>query len=598
MTSLLLVFLSAAAFIAAYHTYGRWLARRVFRVDAAAVPPSKALEDGVDFVPTPKAVLFGHHFTSIAGTGPIVGPAIAILWGWLPAVLWVVFGSIFVGAVHDFGALMVSLRSRGQTIGEVAGRLVNPRVRVLFLLVLFFTLTVVVAIFGLVIATIFSIYPQTVLSVWAAMPLATLVGLWIYKRGGHLFFPSVFALVVLYVTVVLGVRYPVDLTAILGIPLLAGPDAGFFAGLNSAVVIWTVLLLAYCYLASVLPVWLLLQPRDYINSHQLFVALILLVGGIFAARPDMVAPLWNPDVAGAPPIMPFLFITIACGAISGFHCLVSSGTTSKQLRNERDAQFIGYGSMLTEGMLAVLVIVACAGGIGLHVSVNGQDFSGVEAWRQLYGVGWEKMQLRQTVGAFVEGASNLMSAVGVPRAVAVNIVAVMVACFAATTIDTATRLHRYVVQELGGAFGVDALRNKYAATAVAVAAGGTLALLPGPQGPGSGGLVIWPLFGATNQLLAGLALLVVAFYLRRSGRPCWFILAPLVLMIVLPFWALVHQIFLDFLPKGKWTLTGVGLCILALQCWMVVEAMVLWRGAKGADVPAGEGTEGAACCGK
>lgn len=581
MASLLLLGVCAAVFITAYFTYGRWLGERVFGLDPKRATPSHTQEDGVDFVPTRKEVLFGHHFTSIAGTGPIVGPAIAILWGWLPAVLWITLGSVFIGAVHDFGALMVSIRSKGQTIGDVAGRMVSPRVRVLFLIVLFFTLTVVVAIFGLVIATIFSIYPQTVLSVWTAMPLAACVGWWIYRRGGNLLGISLLALFLLYLTVVLGVWFPVDLTEILGIPLLAGADAGFFAGMKSVVVVWTVLLMAYCFLASVLPVWLLLQPRDYINSHQLYVALALLVAGVFAARPEIVAPVWNPDLAGAPPIMPFLFITIACGAISGFHCLVSSGTTSKQINSESDARFIAYGGMLTEGFLAVLVVIACAAGVGLHVAVDGVDYTGVDAWRQLYGVGWDKMQLRQTVGAFVEGAGNLIAAVGIPKAFAVNIVAVMVACFAATTIDTATRLHRYVIQELGGVLRVRALGNKYAATAVAVAAGGGLALLPGPQGPGSGGLVIWPLFGAVNQLLAGLALLVVTFYLRRTGRPYHFILAPLALMIVLPFWALAHQVFWDFIPGDKEILAVVGLSIMALQVWMVAEALALWRGARG-----------------
>ena len=323
---------SFAAFILAYHTYGRWLSAKIFQVNDSATVPSHELRDDVDFVPTQRQVLFGHHFTSIAGTGPIVGPAIAVFWGWLPALLWVVLGSIFVGAVHDFGALMVSLRNRGQTIGEVAGRLINPRARLLFLLILFFALTVVLAIFGLVIAIIFSLYPESVLSVWVAMPLALAIGVYVYRnQNASLLVPSLVALGILYASVYLGVYYcPITL-----------PASVYIAG--SPIVTWTIVLMIYCFIASVLPVWLLLQPRDYINSHQLVVALTLLVAGLAVAgltgkadlsqsTPAIVAKADIP--ADAPPIMPFLFITIACGACSGFHCVVSSGTTSKQIARE------------------------------------------------------------------------------------------------------------------------------------------------------------------------------------------------------------------------------------------------------------------------
>jgi carbon starvation protein len=204
MLTLLVAIGSFFAFIVAYHTYGRWLGQRIFRLDAAAEVPSSELRDDVDFVPTPKQIIFGHHFTSIAGTGPIVGPAIAVFWGWLPALLWVVLGSIFIGAVHDFGSLVVSLRNRGQTVGEIAGRLISPRAKLLFLLILFFALTVVLAIFGLVIATIFARYPASVLSVWSALPLAVLVGVLVYRRGVGIVWPSLFALVVLYGTIAIG----------------------------------------------------------------------------------------------------------------------------------------------------------------------------------------------------------------------------------------------------------------------------------------------------------------------------------------------------------------------------------------------------------
>ena len=311
---------------------------KIFNLDAEAGVPSRELEDGGDFVPTKKEVIFGHHFTSIAGTGPIVGPAIAVFWGWLPALLWVLLGSIFIGAVHDFGALVVSLRNRGQTGGEVAGRLISPRARVLFLVILAMALTVVLAIFGLVIASIFADYPESVLPVWISLPIAVGIGIWVYRRGGGLLVPSLMALVVMYVAVWVGAYHlPLDLESMLGVTRL-GP-------FPNTVMIWTIVLLIYCFVASVLPVWLLLQPRDYINSHQLVLALGLLLLGVVVAgatgQADLVAsaPAISKDIpVDAPPIWPFLFITIACGAVSGFHCLVSSGTSSKQVSNEMDAQ--------------------------------------------------------------------------------------------------------------------------------------------------------------------------------------------------------------------------------------------------------------------
>ncbi|MCC6143550.1 MAG: carbon starvation protein A, partial [Candidatus Hydrogenedentes bacterium] len=500
-------------------------------------------------------------------------------WGWLPALLWILVGSVFIGAVHDLGSLVVSLRSRGQTIGDVAGRMISPRARILFLLILFFALTVVLAIFGLVIAQIFSIYPESVLSVWVAMPVAVLIGLFIHSRGhGSLLVPSLLALVVLYAAVYVGVYYlPVRFESL---PLLAGPDAGFLEGLKSTVVLWTVLLLVYCFLASVLPVWLLLQPRDYINSHQLLVALFLLLAGLVVAHPPLVAPAMHGNVPGAPPILPFLFITIACGAVSGFHCLVSSGTSSKQLERETDAQYVGYGAMLLEGALAVIVILACCAGIGMGIERDGQTLTGAAAYSAYYAGNWQEMGLRQMLAAFVEGGANMIAAVGIPAPLAVGIIAVMVACFAATTLDTATRLQRYVIQELGGALRIPALDNKYTATTVAVVTGGALALTPGPLGPGSGGLLLWPLFGATNQLLAGLAFLVVAFYLIRHDKPVWFLVLPLVLMVVLPAWAMSIQLA-EFFSKSQWLLFGMGLVVEVLQLWMVLEAALMWRRAKG-----------------
>jgi carbon starvation protein len=616
MTTLLIALAAGVGYLIAYHTYGRWLARKIFRLDPEAIAPSVALNDDRDFVPTKKSIVFGHHFTSIAGTGPIVGPAIAVMWGWLPALLWVLFGSILIGAVHDFGALIVSMRNRGQTIGDIAGRVLNKRVRLLFLLVLFMALTIVLAIFGLVIALVFKSYPSAIIPCLIQIPIAVGIGVWLHRKGVNLLVPSLMALATMYLTVIYG-------------------NQGFLGEWNQwmaswPIIVWCAVLLIYSYVASVLPVWTLLQPRDYINSLQLLTTLGLVVAGLFfaafaggapltegAARPalEIVAPAFRTDYqsAGAPPIWPFLFITIACGACSGFHCLVSSGTSSKQLKSEPDAQFVGYGSMLIEGFLATLVILACVAGIGLgvseHVGGAGPIVTGEAAYMARYATWGAAKGLPAKVGAFVDGSANFLKAMSIPAGVAVALMGVLVASFAATTLDTACRLQRYVVQELAGTFSRSSanpdapatgplalLTNKHGATIFAIVLAGLIAALPAPgnawtlASAGKGGMILWPLFGATNQLLAGMAMMVISFYLWRRGSSIWFIALPMIFMLFMPAWAMIQQLpgWIDPKPLANgvtpginWTVVIIGITTVVLEVWMVIEAFLLWPKAKG-----------------
>ena len=601
MQTLLIALLAGFGFIVAYHTYGRWLGRKIFKLSADWVCPSLRLNDGNDYVPTPKSVVFGHHFTSIAGTGPIVGPAIAIMWGWLPALLWVVFGSIFIGAVHDLGSLVVSLRNNGQTVGDIAGRLINRRVRLLFLLILFMALTIVLAIFGLVIASVFRQFPAAIFPCTVQIPIAMAVGYLLHRKGVGLLVPSLLTLAVMYLTVIYG-------------------DVGFLHTINVTMAgwsswTWVVLLLVYSYIASVLPVWSLLQPRDYINALQLVSVLGLLVVGLIVAafaggaplpdgtRPalELAAPMINFNPVGAPAMIPFLFITIACGAISGFHCLVSSGTSSKQLKSEIDARFVGYGSMLTEGFLAVLVIIACAAGVGLGLKqADGSILVGNEAWLSRYSV-WSS-RLGPLVAAFVDGSANMLKALGLPGGIATALMGVFVASFAGTTLDSACRLQRYVIQELastlkprteGGFDPLAWLRNKHGATLLATVSAAFIAAIPPPglgwsvANAGQGGLILWPLFGATNQLLGGLSFLVITFYLWRRQTPIWFLVPPMIFMLIMPMWAMIWQVFVgdagnpSWLGQGNWLLVGVALFTVALEVWMIIEAINLFPRARG-----------------
>jgi len=558
MNSLLLTVGAAVLYIAAYHTYGKFLSRKIFKLDPAAVCPSKEFQDNVDFVPTKKPILFGHHFTSIAGTGPIVGPAIGIIWGWVPALVWIVFGSILMGAVHDFGALVISLRNQGRSIGDVAADLVNKRVRTLFLLIIFFELWIVVAIFGVVIAVVFTMFPQAVLPVWLEIPIALWLGHMIYKKGGNHFQLSIIAVVIMYITVVIGTYVPIKMPAIFGL---------------SPIALWVILLLGYAYIASTLPVQTLLQPRDYINSHQLMVALGLLGLGILVAHPTMVAPAVNLTPEGAPPIWPMIFVVIACGAISGFHSLVSSGTSSKQCEVETDSLAIGYGGMLMEGMLATFVIVACGAGLALGLTKGGETFTGIAAFNQNYASWSAAAGLGSKINSFVVGASNMIDSLGIPHKITLTIMGVFVASFAATTLDTATRLQRYIVAELGTAWGAPAVAKKHPATMIAVS---TALILAFYNGSGKGALTLWPLFGATNQLLAGLALLVVTIYLARKKVSMAYTGIPMVFMIFMTGWAMILNIQ-KFYSTANWLLLCIGVAVLVLEIWMIIESIIVLK---------------------
>ena len=584
METLIIAIAAGLGFVIAYHTYGKWLGKKVFELSSSAICPSEALEDGHDFVPTKKSVIFGHHFTSIAGTGPIVGPAIAVMWGWLPALLWVVLGSIFVGAVHDFGSLVVSLRNKGQSVGDIAGRYISPRTRFLFLLVLFLGLTVVLAIFGLVIAAVFKMYPAAIFPCLVQIPIAIGIGVLLYRKGAGILIPSIIALTLMYLSVIYG-----DVGILKSINV-------YLAGLP--LIVWVVILLFYSFIASVLPVWTLLQPRDYINALQLFSVLILIVVGLVAAaffggapiegtRPELTiaAPMIDIDPADAPLIFPFLFITIACGACSGFHCLVASGTSSKQMKCENDAMFVGFGSMLTEGFLATLVILACVAGLALGIPSDSGTLLGTEAWEARYASWTTAGGLGAKVGAFVDGSANFIASIGIPHAFGIALMGVFVASFAGTTLDTACRLQRYVVQEIAATptFKLNALTGKYMATTVAVITAFFLASIPvnGPwtlSSMGTGGLILWPMFGAINQLLAGLAFLVITAYIWRTKKPLWFILPPTLFMLCMPLWAMIMQAFFgtaaeaSWLAQERWGLLFMACATIILECWIIVEA--------------------------
>jgi len=580
MAALLIMVLAFAGYLIMYHLYGKFIGNKIFALSAAAKPPSVELEDGIDYVPTKKEVIFGHHFTSIAGTGPIVGPAIAIIWGWVPALIWIFVGTIVMGAVHDFGALIISMRNQGKSVAEYTSKYINSRTKFFFFVIVFLELWIVIAIFGLVIAVVFTMYPQSVIPVWLEIPLALYLGYLIYKKGKNVMTWSIIAVIVMYATFIIGYYVPFKMPAILGIP---------------ATGVWTILLLAYAFIASTLPVTTLLQPRDFINSHQLVIALCLLFLGVvvsaFSGNLHIVAPAVQAAPAKAPPMWPFLFITIACGAISGFHSLVSSGTSAKQVRSEDDSLFVGYGSMLMEGVLATMVIIAVAAGIGMgYTPKGGETVIGVTAWTTHYSSWAAAAGLGSKISAFVVGAANMIGSLGIPKGIALVIMGVFVASFAATTLDTATRIQRYVVAELFGGLKLNFLTGRYIATFIAVGSALVLAFVTGPGGKGA--LKLWPLFGAVNQTLAALVLIIITLYLQTRGGLKWVVAGlPAAFMSVMTIWAVIMNQS-KFLGAHNMLLTVINICILVVAVWIAIEGLIKFFSSYGtsAGEPAPETT--------
>ncbi|RUO32341.1 carbon starvation protein A [Aliidiomarina soli] len=541
MNAIFVLIVGLGAMALGYVFYSKFIAERIYRLDPNFQTPAHEFEDGVDFVPTNKYVLWGHHFTSVAGAAPIIGPAIAVIWGWVPAFLWVVLGTIFFAGVHDAGAVWASNRNKAKSMGALTGDVVGTRARSLFMIVIFLVLLMVNAVFATVIAGLLVDFPTSVIPVWGAIFVALIIGQLIYRKYIGLITVSIVGVIALYALIGLGPVMPISL-----------PET--MVGLSDRAM-WIVILFGYAAIASLLPVWMLLQPRDYINGLQLFIGLILLYGAVLLMGPEMVAPAFNNNVPeGTPSIIPLLFVTIACGAISGFHGLVAGGTTSKQLDKETDARFVGYFGAVGEGSLALAAIIAATAGFATFADWN--------AVYSAFGQGG--------VNAFVEGGAYIINnGLGIEIGLAETLLTVMAVLFAGTTMDTGLRLQRYIFQEWGSIYDIKWMQKIMPATLLAV---GTCLLLAFGAGgaDGSGGLVIWPLFGTTNQLLAGLTLMVITVILVRMGRPAYYTLVPLIFLLLMTVAALILQLK-TFYASGNWFLFSLDIVVLVAAIFIVFE---------------------------
>ena len=546
MSSIFIVLFGLVGFCFGWFVYSKFIAEKIYQLDPNYLTPAHRFEDGVDFVPTNKFVLWGSHFTAVAGAAPIVGPAIAVYWGWAPALLWVTLGSIFFAGVHDFGALWASNRHDAKSIGALSESIVSTRVRSVMMVIIFLLLVLVNAMFGTIIANDMVIYPESVFPAWAAIPVAIAIGVLI-RRKFNLLLISIVGVAILYFTIYIGSNTPMAL-----------PGDIFGLGERGN---WIILLYVYAGIASMLPVWLLLQPRDYINGAQLVLGLIVLYSAVLLTMPNVAAPMFNDVVEGTPPLWPILFVTIACGALSGFHGIVSSGTSAKQLNNEKDARFVGYLGALGEGSLALITIVAVTGSLYAATAAGG--------WNELY----PSLSGGPADGGFITGGALLISnGWGFSQSFSQTMLAVMVVLFAGTTMDAGLRLTRYIIQEWGNIYEISPLKNNYISTLVAVGACLLLAFgVSNGNYPGDGGTLIWPVFGATNQILASMTLIVLSVYLIKLGRPARYLLTPMIFILLMAIWASVWYV-MDYVSRGQWILVAIQVAVMVSAVFIILES--------------------------
>lgn len=544
MNSLVLLLVGIVLLLAAYIFYGGFLAKE-WGIDPSKKTPAHTLKDDVDYCPANPNVLLGHHFSSIAGAGPIAGPIQAAIFGWIPVYLWIVIGSIFFGGVHDWGSLFASIRHEGKSIGEIIRVNLGQKGKMLFNIFAWLTLVLVVAAFTDICASTFAFNPETGDLTGARAGTASILfillamafGYFVYRRGAKLGVSTVVGVALLFFCIFLGYTFPVFKLSKLA---------------------WDVILIIYIFGASTMPVWFLLQPRDYLCSYLLYAMLAGGIIGVFIVRPEITLAAYNGFTIGegakAQYLFPMLFVTVACGAISGFHSLVSSGTTSKQIGNEKDSKLIGYGGMLLEGLVAILALISVAAF---------KDAKGTPA------------------SIFASGIASFMNSFGLPIPIGKVFVILAFSAFALTSLDTATRIGRYVFQEFfdnaDGTASKSPVSNMYVATGITVGASALLLLY--------GYAKIWPIFGASNQLLAGLSLLALTVWFAKTGRKYMMTMIPMIFMFVVTLSALLILVR-NFFAAGNILLGVMDIILFILAIILIITAANSMKGDKSKDLNA------------
>lgn len=550
MNSLILGAIALLALFSGYKFYGGFIERKLIRPNDKYPTPAITQNDGVDYSPARTPMLFGHHFSSIAGAGPIIGPLIGVtFFGWLISSIWIIIGSIFIGAVHDYTSMMLSVRNRGRSIAEIAGLSLGLRARKIFSIFLWIALILVVAAFGDATAQTLVIRPEIVIPTFGLIFLAIFFGNLVYKMKVPLFIGTIFSLAFLAFLVFLGEMFPISVPQ----TILGMSDSRF----------WFWVLMIYALIASVIPVWILLQPRDYISSWLLYLGLGIGFLGLIVAAPKIHAPaLVTLNSPAQGPIWPMLFVLIACGAVSGFHSLVSGGTTSKQLARESLGKRIGYGSMILEAVLAIMVIMIASSALNWDPSAVKSEF-GLQYLMKSAATGGGG----GPIVTFATGFGKVVSSLpGISVVVGIYFGMLMLNAFVITTLDTATRLGRFLITEVGGS-RIRILNSRWIASIITVAAASLIASTGGIK-------TIWPVFGAANQLVAALALVVVSAYLIGVRKPGIYTVVPAIIMLITTVGALGYKM-IEFFGKGganNYVLGSLSVILIILAIYVALEA--------------------------
>ncbi|ROL57451.1 carbon starvation protein A [Bacteroidetes/Chlorobi group bacterium Naka2016] len=531
MNTLFFILFGIAWFIFAYYWYGNIIKNKVLRSTDQNPTPSHTLFDNKDYVPTKPIVLFGHHFSAIAGAGPIIGPILAYSYfGWLPALLWILLGSVFIGAVHDYTSLITSVRNKGFSLVNIADKVISPRAGFLFSIFVFLTLLLVLAVFSDLTARTLMEDPTIVVPTIGLIFVALLFGVLHYRLKVNVYIATFIALVLLVVLLYLGHLFQI----------------------KASYGVWLGIILAYCFIAAILPVWLLLQPRDYIAMYILVFGMTLGYLGMIFLNPKIQGPQFIGFLHEKGPLFPMLFITIACGAISGFHSLIASGTSAKQLDRESQGKIIAYGGMLTEGALAFLVIMMVASVLPFNGDPN-NSFMGI-------------LTNKNADILFGNALGLTLKSLGIPVLFGTSFGILMLNAFILTSLDAGTRLCRYIVQEGFGERYGGLLKDKYFSTAIIIIL--TLAIcLSGSYNQ------IWSVFGAANQLIGTLALFVVTSYLLGIKAPKLYTLIPALFMLVVTESALIYQLLFIYLPKKQILLLVISTLLIFLGIWVAIESL-------------------------
>lgn len=544
MLSLIVILIGIILYALAYKFYIKWFDRNIIMSDPKRMTPAHTYMDGVEFFPSNRYVLFGFQWKSIAALGPVVGPIVAIQWGWLPALLWILFGTIFIGWIHDYGSMMTSSRSEGASFGPITYELISPKARTILLWYILWYIVLILSSFTNVVSSLFNSFPVTPIPVFIVTIVGMLAGYMTYKLKVNIVYTTVIAVVIMFLGVWAGIASPI---------IAPFPKEWVLD-------FWMFITLLFCFLGAVLAIWVFIQPINYLSFYLVYIGVIGMILGVFIGAPNYTFPaitaFYDPAITVTGPLWPMMFVTIACGAISGWHSLIGSSITSKQLDNEADAHFVGGGAMLAEGILALVALTTVA-------ILSPEAIKGVAP-----------------AGRFVLGGSMLLKNIGIPEPVGKAFAAVMLIILAITIMHIGLRITRLVLSDLAGPRFGGIFKNMYVS---AIVVSFIVWLITSPH-TGAAFSYIWGTFGGANQLMAGLALMIVSLWLTREKRPTIYTAIPMAFMIATTIAALIYLSYSGVTlyiadPKkiGAGIAAAVNIVLLILAFLMCYEGVKAYR---------------------